>query len=261
MVAGRQIRCLLFDLGSTLWTRREEAVAQAKEEAYTAAGTILRRSRGENLFSPAQACATGHLLHKALAKRIHREKERKPEYEPNFRLATQEALRQMGISDIDEALAAELFEALRVRIPASRVLFADALSTLAGLKQRGYILGVVTNRDHGGPLFHKDLQTMGLLDYFEYQHMAISADLGIRKPHPEIFKYALHGLNVLPEEAAMVGDNLNADIAGAQQLNIFAIWKPRPPLRAEGEKKSDPERERIKPDVTIRHLNELLEMF
>ena len=74
---------------------------------------------------------------------------------------------------------------------------------------------------------------MGLLDYFEYEHMAISADLGIRKPNPAIFMYALNKLQVQPEEAAMVGDSLKADILGARILNMLAIWKPKAALREE----------------------------
>lgn len=261
MAVKRHISCVLFDLGSTLWTRREEAVAQAKEQAYEAAGAILRRSRGEEVFSPLEAVALGHLTHKAISRQLRQEKHLRPEYEPNFVLATLEALRQLGIVDADLALAEAIFEAQRIRIPDSRTLFADTLSTLTTLKQRGYILGVVTNRDYGGPLFREDLQAMGLLDYFEYEHMAISADLGIRKPHPDIFRHALDRLNVLPEEAAMVGDNLTADIAGAKRLKMFAVWKPKPLLQAESKAQFTLEQAEIKPDVTINQLSELLEVF
>src|SRR5260370_31986708 len=98
---------------------------------------------------------------------------------------------------------------------------------------------------------------MGLLDYFEYRHMAISADLGIRKPHPDIFWYALNGLHASPEEKAMVGDSLEADIIGAQKLNIFSIWRPRPAQLADAKQAEHA----ITPDVTIEHLSELLEIF
>jgi putative hydrolase of the HAD superfamily len=100
---------------------------------------------------------------------------------------------------------------------------------------------------------------MGLLDYFEYPHMAISADLGIRKPHPDIFKHALNGLNVLPEETAMVGDSLEADIGGARRLNILSIWKPQSVVVRE--KQQAAHSESIVPDVTIEHLQDLLEIF
>ena len=139
-----------------------------------------------------------------------------------------EALHDLGIEHADRYMGAAIYEALRMRIPVSRVLCADTLATLAALKERGYLLGVVTNRHYGGEPFHEDLQEMGLLDYIDYAHMAISADLGIRKPHPEIFMHALRSLNVAPQEAAMVGDQLRADIGGAKALHIQAIWKPKP---------------------------------
>jgi HAD superfamily hydrolase (TIGR01549 family) len=148
-------------------------------------------------------------------------------------LATMEALQQLGIAEANRTLGEAIYEALRIRIPDSRELFDDTPYTLAELKRRGYILGVVTNRHYGGLPFYEDLQTMGLLDYFEYEHMAISADLGIRKPNPDIFTHALNRLQVQPEEAAMVGDSLKADILGARLLNMLAIWKPKAALREE----------------------------
>lgn len=257
MTSKRHIRCLLFDLGSTLWTRQERENALAKERACTLAGSILRRAIGDELLPELDDCALGTLLQKTVSKQIRQEKRLHPGYEPNFMLATLHALRELGAANADGALAEALFEALRIRIPASRTLFADALSTLAALKQRGYTLGVVTNRDYGGAFFREDLQRMGLLDYFEYRHMAISADLGIRKPHPDIFWHALNGLHSSPEETAMVGDSLEADIVGAQRLDMLSIWRPKPAVLEEA-KQGQPA---ITPDVTIEHLSELLEMF
>lgn len=254
MVIGRRIRCLLFDLGSTLWTRQEEGTLRAKEHTYAMVGNMLHCALGGTIFSSLDAQALGHQVHKSLEKRIHQEKEQRPGYEPDFVIITTEILRQFGLAEADNTLGASIFEALRVRVPVSRVLFADTLSTLSALKQRGYLLGVVTNRNYGGPLFREDLQVMGLLDYFEYQYMAISADLGIRKPNPDIFNYALTGLNALPEETAMVGDNLKADVGGAKDMNMLGIWKPKPSQRGEKHHK-------IKPDMTIEHLSDLLEIF
>jgi len=172
-------------------------------------------------------------------------------------LATLRALHQLGLAEADRALAETIFEALRVRIPDSRVLFDDTLSTLGALKGRGYLLGVVTNRHYGGPLFREDVATMGLLDYFEYKHMAISADLGVCKPHPAIFTHALNSLNVAPEAAAMVGDKLDADIAGARSLNMHSIWKTADERSAEEERALGG----IEPDREIEHLSQLLEIF
>ena len=234
MIKERHIRCILFDLGSTLWTTVDKATWLSLEETsnLTAVETLLRFTNNKE-FSSLETHILGTLLRKAVENQIRFGTRQNPGYEPDFVLATIEALQQLGVSKANRTLGEDIYEALRIRIPNSRVLFDDTHTTLAALKQRGYILGVVTNRHYGGLPFYEDLQTMGLLDYFEYEHMAISADLGIRKPNPDIFMYALKGLNVQPEEAAMVGDSLKADILGARMLNILAIWKPKASLREE----------------------------
>jgi HAD superfamily hydrolase (TIGR01509 family) len=257
MRIDRCIRCILFDLGGTLWARQGEMTSLAQEQAYAKVGSILRRTIGNEMFPAMDDGALGALLHQTINAQLDGEFHRHPAFTPNYALVTANALQQLGVASVDSEQAEAIFEALRVRIPGSRVLFADTLSTLAALKQRGYILGVVTNRHYGGPLFQEDVAAMGLLDYFEYRHMAISADLAVCKPHPNIFNYALQGLRVLPEEAAMVGDSLEADIAGANGLNILSIWKPVAPVSVEGGHESG----EIKPDITIGQLSELLEIF
>jgi len=234
MIKERHIRCILFDLGSTLWTAVDKSAWLNLEETSNliAVETLLRFTNDKE-FSSMDSHTLGTLLRRAVEKRIRFEARQNPGYEPDFVLATMEALQKLGISKANRTLGEDIYEALRIRIPNSRVLFDDTLSTLAVLKQRGYILSVVTNRHYGGVPFHEDLQIVGLLDYFEYEHMAISADLGIRKPNPDIFMYALNKLNVEPEEAAMVGDSLKADILGARTLNILSIWKPKASLREE----------------------------
>ena len=227
MIRGHRIRCILFDLGSTLWTSKDKtALLNMEHTSNQKAMQILRSFANDKELSSMESKSLGTLLRRTIEQQIRFETRQNPGYEPDFVLVTMEVLRQLGISKVDRTLGEDIYEALRIRNFESRLLFDDTLSTLADLNQRGFILGVVTNRHYGGRPFYEDLQTMGLLDYFEYDHMAISADLGIRKPNPAIFMHALNRLNVPPEEAAMVGDSLKADILGAKMLNILAIWKP-----------------------------------
>lgn len=83
----------------------------------------------------------------------------------------------------------------------------------------------------------------GLFDAF-----VTSNGTGYAKPHPHIFRRALDLLGARPEDAAMVGDQLSRDVAGAQALGMRAIWK-RP---AGHSGPMEP-----KPDATIRSLTEL----
>jgi HAD superfamily hydrolase (TIGR01549 family) len=228
----RIIRCILFDLGDTLWSRKDANVWQQMEGASNQrAVALLRQHVSPALLPTPDDDILGQRLRDSLDEQVRAAIRLDPGREPNGALAIVQALRQWGIDTIDLSLGAALFEALRVRIPESRPLFDDVLPTLAELRQRGFLLGVVTNRLWGGPIFQEDVQTLGLLDHFDYHHMAISADLGIRKPHPAIFQHALNSLQVVPEQAVMVGDSLRADIVGAQRLGIFTIWKPKPDWR------------------------------
>lgn len=231
---GRTIRCILFDFGDTLWTRKDKATwYQLERVANQRAVTLLRRH-----FAPASLPALddaklGLETRKAIDHAIREKKRQDPEHEPNFLALVQEALHTIGIPHVSLTLSEAIFEALRVSIVASRDLFDDTLSTLAALKERGYTLGVVTNRHYGGLPFQEDIRDIGLLNYFDARHMAISADLGVRKPNPAIFLHALNGLGFSPQETAMVGDSLSADVGGANRLNLLAIWLPKSHLIAE----------------------------
>jgi HAD superfamily hydrolase (TIGR01549 family) len=284
-LAGRTIRCLLFDCGETLWTRREKPLLHALDQAAGWRALALLYMHFDPQDYPFAATLTGEQLRKAVDSYVRKLSRQLPEHEPNFAIATAEALRQLGFPGADPVLGAEIFEALRIRSCEARRLFPDALSTLDELRRRGFLLGIVTNRQYGGAPFREDLQTFGLLDYFNYDHVAVSADAGIRKPNPALFQQALDALGVPPEEAAMVGDSLHADVGGAQQLNLFTIWKPRLRLRAEARQslfldggqltdeylldyahmldneKARKRSEGITPDLIIEHLSDLLTIF
>ncbi|HKF37625.1 MAG TPA: HAD family hydrolase [Ktedonobacteraceae bacterium] len=228
---GRAIRCILFDLGDTLWFRNRHAWEHLENAANQRAVTLLRECVASQLPAGMDDVALGWRLRESFNKHVRAMIRSNPEIEPQGALAARDALMQYGIGGIDILLGAAIFEALRVRVPESRPLFDDTLSTLAVLQQRGFLLGIVSNRIWGGQAFQEDLQTLGLHKYFDLRTIAVSGDLGVRKPNPAIFLHALDALNVSPEEAAMVGDALSADIVGAQRLGIFATWKPKSEVR------------------------------
>lgn len=48
--------------------------------------------------------------------------------------------------------------------------------------------------------------------------------VGVKKPNPKIFNYALDLAQAAPDESMMIGDNLEADIQGAHNAGMSAIW-------------------------------------
>ena len=285
----RNIRCILFDLGSTLWTGKDERVIQVHERVANLRAVLeLFRFSGTGIYSEMDVDELGRLVRKSFEKQIRVRTRQLVEYEPDFAQATMDALQHIGIPDVTRELGEVIYEALRARTPDIRVLFEDTLATLAALKERGYLLGVVSNRHYGSTPFHEDLREMGLLDYIELRHMAISADLGIRKPNPNIFLHALNSLGASAEEAVMVGDSLRGDITGANRLNILSIWMPKTSLRAEAlaamrasgqaqqdgltddyllaytrqlEKRGRQTPDDVRPDIIIECLSDLLDLF
>jgi putative hydrolase of the HAD superfamily len=72
----------------------------------------------------------------------------------------------------------------------------------------------------------QDLADFGFDAIFDA--IATSLSTGYEKPHPAIFERCLAELDVGPEEAAIVGDRLDRDVAGARGVGMRAIWKRSP---------------------------------
>ena len=54
--------------------------------------------------------------------------------------------------------------------------------------------------------------------------MIVSEEVGIAKPHPGLFNYALKKHGWRRQEALMIGDGATSDIAGANAAGIDACW-------------------------------------
>jgi putative hydrolase of the HAD superfamily len=100
-------------------------------------------------------------------------------------------------------------------------LFPDALPLLDHLKERK--LGVISNGNVERQ--RAKLERSGILDRFEV--VIISAAHGFAKPDPRIFMTACQLGNSFPAESTHIGDNLNADIAGAAGAGLSAVWIDR----------------------------------
>ena len=92
--------------------------------------------------------------------------------------------------------------------------------TLGGLRERGYRLGLITNRANV-PRFYELLEEMGLGAYFSLT--LASGEVGISKPNPGIFYAAMDRLEARGAEAIYVGDNYWADVVGAQRAGITPV--------------------------------------
>ena len=122
-------------------------------------------------------------------------------------------------------------------------LLPGARELMAGLAT-SYKLALLTN---GAPdLQREKIAASGLESFF--QAIAVSGEHGIGKPKPEIFHRLLAELGVTADEAVMVGNSLERDIAGSRNAGIRSIW-----IRVPGSE----EQAEVTPDHTITNLAEI----
>jgi FMN phosphatase YigB (HAD superfamily) len=226
---GRTIRALLFDLGNTLWTYVQPSDWETLEqETNLRISHILREQLTLTNYTDAELLALSQQLRTAISQNIRARLHKDREYEPDFVEVVQQTFAEFSWPLITSSQVFTLFQYTQIPIEGGRVVFSDVIATLTELQQRGFLLGIVTNRIWGGAPFLAHMDNLGLLKFFAPQTIAISADLRIRKPHPAIFQYTLQALNIQAEEAIMVGDSLRADVVGSNKLHMYAVWKPSP---------------------------------
>jgi putative hydrolase of the HAD superfamily len=102
------------------------------------------------------------------------------------------------------------------------VLFDDVLPALTDLKERGLILGLISNVDRDMTPFLNELGLTPLL-----QVVVTSQDVGSSKPQPEIFREALRQAGVQASEAIYVGDQYETDVIGAKKAGMKGVLLDR----------------------------------
>jgi len=68
----------------------------------------------------------------------------------------------------------------------------------------------------------KKMKNAGLNNYFN--NVITSEQVGVKKPNPEIFNFALNKCNAKANESMMIGDNYEADVLGALSVGMDAVF-------------------------------------
>jgi len=96
--------------------------------------------------------------------------------------------------------------------------FPETLEALTRAHEIGFIQGVVS--DWGTdlvPILHAHEVTRHL------DFVVASATVGVAKPHPDVFRFALARAGLKPAETVYVGDSYVSDVLGARTAGISAI--------------------------------------
>ena len=114
-------------------------------------------------------------------------------------------------------------EAIKLVVSAraeNAIAFPDSRPLLERLSKKPRKLGIISNvSSHDVAM--EILRKVGLLDYF--QTVVTSAFVGIRKPDPGIFLYALMQFGLKPDEAVIVGDSEKHDVWGGKITGMKTV--------------------------------------
>lgn len=140
----------------------------------------------------------------------------------------------------------------------------EAHLVLQTLKPK-FVLGLITNWEHP-PRISSILSELNISRYFD--DVVISADVGVAKPDPEIFRIALNNTGLQPSEVTYIGD-AKVDVEGSLSAGIRPVfiqrWTTKGNWDHENSTRSKPSDNKwiskVDGVIVISSLMELLDMF
>jgi len=132
----------------------------------------------------------------------------------------QYVLSEFGIArTFEEALG--LFHSYLSHYESHYAVYDDVVACLRSLSK--YALGIISNGD--SEMQRRKLSLTGIDTYFTT--VMISEDIGVAKPHKEIFQKTLEAMGARPFESVYVGDDHGADIVGADAAGMKTAYLMR----------------------------------
>jgi putative hydrolase of the HAD superfamily len=103
--------------------------------------------------------------------------------------------------------------------PTKTNLFPGAHETLQYLQSR-YVMHLISN----GFRESQDVKISGTNIGGYFRHVILSEEVGVNKPDAGIFEHALNLAGAIKSESLMIGDSLEADVYGALNFGMDAIY-------------------------------------
>jgi len=206
------LKAAIFDLGGTLihldatWERIREARMKAIDEALKAHGVTLDLNHLKREY------LRQHEEESEYATRTLEEIEIQQSFNNLFdRLGVEARQRPPNEELVKRFFAAEM---------ESWMLFHGVVEMLQKVRALRLKMGLLSNARNDWAV-REIMNQLELTKFFD--GILTSAAIGIRKPRPEPFRQILELLGVQATEAVMIGNSMEADVAGAQPLGIRTI--------------------------------------
>ncbi|WP_339661661.1 YjjG family noncanonical pyrimidine nucleotidase [uncultured Polaribacter sp.] len=210
------IKHVFFDLDHTLWDFEKNSDLTFRK-VFEKQNITLDVNRFLEIYKP---------LNLEYWKLYREEKVTKQELRYGRLKKTFDAVNYTISDDLINVIAIEYIDFL----PQFNHLFDHTFEILDYLKDK-YQLHIITNGFE--EIQTKKMQSSNILHYFNA--IITSESVGVKKPNPKVFNFALTSANALKENSIMIGDSIEADIQGALNVGMQAIH-----FNFDGEKVNDP---------------------
>lgn len=95
------------------------------------------------------------------------------------------------------------------------------------LKSKGIYIGIGT--DMTALIQYKKLEKLQVASMIDA--IVTSEEAGVEKPDTKFFKLCVQKTGFAPEECLFIGDNLEKDVRGPQEIGMQSIWYRKEPLQ------------------------------
>lgn len=119
----------------------------------------------------------------------------------------------------DKNLADQISEGYIKVSPYQTELFPGTHETLQELNADGYELHIITNGFK--EVQYIKLDQSELRDYFDV--IVCSEVVGVNKPDPKVFNFAMDNAKANPDESVMIGDDFKVDVLGAENAGMKGV--------------------------------------
>ena len=101
-----------------------------------------------------------------------------------------------------------------------RPIYSHIHTQLLNILMTRYKLHIITNGFE--EVQYQKLENSNLIDYFE--QIITSEQVGFKKPNQQIFNFSMLKAFAKPSDSLMIGDDLHADILGAQNIGMSQVF-------------------------------------
>lgn len=133
-------------------------------------------------------------------------------------LYCQKILEYIRVNPIEKAL--DMYDTYWGYMLDHMVLRNGAMEFLEHCKNKEIKIGICT--DLTAHIQHRKIRKLGIAPWIT--SLVTSEEAGVEKPSEFIYQLILKKLQVEPEEALFIGDNLEKDVKGPEKAGMGALW-------------------------------------